>query len=1034
MKKLLLGVLMLFAMQAFAQSTHTVDFETPGVGADWEWVVDQNDDNPPVEFIANPVSGGINTSETVAKFIARQNGQPWALSFTDDDGQFTFDEDNSIVKIMVYKEVISNVAIKFEGLSPAIEIQESNTVTGEWEELTYDFSEQIGNTYSRIVIIPDLDFDPRPQDNIVYFDNLQVPDGEVTTLPEPTTVPPVPTQDPADVISIYTEVYDNIPGTNFNPFWGQSTIVTVDYEAAGNYTLKYENLNYQGTEFTSQDVSLYDYLHVDFWTPNSTTLDFYLISPGAETAYSLPIENETWVSVDIPLSEFVPPVDLSNVIQFKVVGNGTVYFDNWYFWKEGTPPGSDATLSDLQYNGTTVPGFSPNVLNYDVELPEGTTEVPTVTAITNDPDATYVVNDAPELPGTTEVVVTAEDGTTTLTYNINFTIAGPEPTTVPPIPPHAAEDVISIYSDAYEDVAGTNFNPFWGQSTIVTVDYEIAGNNTLMYENLNYQGTELVTLDVSEYDYFHVDFWTANSTDLGFFLISPGPQEKEYVFDIEPETWVSVDIPMEYFTPEVNLSDIIQFKVEGNGDIWFDNWYFWKEAGGTGTLSFYPQDGATDVPVDVSPTLTFSLPVEMADGNEITNGNIPSIVTFNETDAGGAPVPFTGEINAEKTAIILTPDNNLQNEQDYYVALNDVVIRYQGGDLIPAQSATFTTVAAPKPYLEADVQDNFEDDGWSTIPEWFFQDPDMGELPVVEDPTDPTNHVAEYDRSGEFEWTNAQFELEHRMDLSERNKFSISVYFPSSNDYSGDLTPTAALKLQDSQMGGNAWMTQTQVMHEVTEFDSWVDLEFDFSAVSDSTNYDKVVVQCGGEGHFFPGLFYFDDIYLMENQVQQNISLQLGYQFVSTGLSFENADMTAVCEELINNETLDFVRSSDGNMLRKIGPNWINNIGDWVTTEGYVFKMLSADALMVEGMAIDPQTPVSLEVGFFFISYLPENPMDAEIAMETVLDNMDFLRDSQGQMLRKVGPNWINNIGDLEPGQGYLIRMDNEDELVYPAK
>jgi len=76
-----------------------------------------------------------------------------------------------------------------------------------------------------------------------------------------------------------------------------------------------------------------------------------------------------------------------------------------------------------------------------------------------------------------------------------------------------------------------------------------------------------------------VDFWTSNSTDLGFFLISPGPVEKEYVFSISPETWVSVDIPLEYFVPPVNLAEIFQFKVEGNGDVWFDNWYFWKDTG-----------------------------------------------------------------------------------------------------------------------------------------------------------------------------------------------------------------------------------------------------------------------------------------------------------------------------------------------------------------------------------------------------------------------------------------------------------------------
>jgi len=31
----------------FAQNTHTIDFETGGVGADWNWTMAENDDNPP---------------------------------------------------------------------------------------------------------------------------------------------------------------------------------------------------------------------------------------------------------------------------------------------------------------------------------------------------------------------------------------------------------------------------------------------------------------------------------------------------------------------------------------------------------------------------------------------------------------------------------------------------------------------------------------------------------------------------------------------------------------------------------------------------------------------------------------------------------------------------------------------------------------------------------------------------------------------------------------------------------------------------
>jgi hypothetical protein len=419
---------MLVAFGAFAQSTHNIDFEPAGTGADWSWTMTENADNPPLEFVANPAIAGINTSATTAKFIARTGGNPWALCFTDGDGVFTFDATNSIVKIMVYKPTISDIGLKFEGFSGDFQILVPNTLINQWEEITFNFSAKIGSTYSRIVIIPDFTFAGRPVDNIIYFDNIQVPDGfTVPTLAEPTTVPPVPVQLAENVLSVYSEAYTNIPGTNFNPGWGQSTTVTVNYNAAGNNTLKYANLNYQGTQYTNQNVSGYEYLHVDFWTPNSTNLSFYLISPGNEKPYSLSITAETWVSVDIPLSHYVPPVNLADVFQFKVVGNGTVYFDNLYFWKNPAGAGTDASLSDLLVDGVTVPGFLPGVLSYSVELPSGTVTVPVVTATTTDPEAGYVVNDAAALPGTTEVVVTAADGTTIKTYSIEFTVAGIAP-------------------------------------------------------------------------------------------------------------------------------------------------------------------------------------------------------------------------------------------------------------------------------------------------------------------------------------------------------------------------------------------------------------------------------------------------------------------------------------------------------------------------------------------------------------------------------------------------------------------------------
>lgn len=168
----------------------------------------------------------------------------------------------------------------------------------------------------------------------------------------------------------------------------------------------------------------------------------------------------------------------------------------------------------------------------------------------------------------------------------------------------------------------------------------------------------------------------------------------------------------------------------------------------------------------------------------------------------------------------------------------------------------------PKPLSDDNVQDNFEDDGWGTLTGWVFQDPDMNPLVTTEDPVDSDNTVADYNRSGTFQYTNAQVELDHRMDLSERNKFELDVYFPSSNDYNGDLAATAAIKLQNSLYIENAWWTQTEIVQTVDVFDEWVTLLFEFDDASDNVDYDQIVIQLGGEGHWDPAQFYFDNLYL----------------------------------------------------------------------------------------------------------------------------------------------------------------------------
>ncbi|WP_295986374.1 T9SS type A sorting domain-containing protein [uncultured Algibacter sp.] len=85
----------------------------------------------------------------------------------------------------------------------------------------------------------------------------------------------------------------------------------------------------------------------------------------------------------------------------------------------------DASLSDLTQGGATIAGFTEIKTTYDIFLAEGTTVVPTIVATPNNPSATAAITAATSIPGTTTIIITAEDGTTTNNVSINFSIPAP---------------------------------------------------------------------------------------------------------------------------------------------------------------------------------------------------------------------------------------------------------------------------------------------------------------------------------------------------------------------------------------------------------------------------------------------------------------------------------------------------------------------------------------------------------------------------------------------------------------------------------
>jgi hypothetical protein len=155
-----------------------VTFETGEQGSTWTFTNFENGTDLSVgyEKVANPNTSGLNTSATVGKFIAKVAGATWAGCQSNGIGKFTLDPTNSTVKIMVYKTVISDVALKFAiaGGGSLGEIKVPNTKVNEWEELTFDFYNQIGKLESTDIVTMMIspDYRVRTTDDVSYFDNI----------------------------------------------------------------------------------------------------------------------------------------------------------------------------------------------------------------------------------------------------------------------------------------------------------------------------------------------------------------------------------------------------------------------------------------------------------------------------------------------------------------------------------------------------------------------------------------------------------------------------------------------------------------------------------------------------------------------------------------------------------------------------------------------------------------------------------------------------------------------------------------------
>ncbi|WP_419937191.1 hypothetical protein [Candidatus Palauibacter sp.] len=541
----------------------------------------------------------------------------------------------------------------------------------------------------------------------------------VTVAASPDGGPPAPTRSAENVISLFSDAYDDVTVDTWSAEWDQADAEDVQF--AGDNVKKYSNLNFAGIEFISApiDASAMSHLHFDLWTGDETAppaaFRVKLVDFGPNGAFGGDDDSEheialtaesglasrTWVSFDVPLTDFAGLAATSSLAQLIISGDpNTVYLDNIYFWGEGMPPPppppppapmepsepaptpeqdagdvislfsdayedvavetwsaewDQADVEDVQVAGdnmkkytnlvfagvtfTSAPVDASGMTHFHVDAwtPDPTAEPAalrlklvdfgpngvhdgggddsehevSLTAASTPALATgmwlsydLAFEELSGLAGRTSLAqfIISGDPNTLFVDNVYFYgESAPAPTEPPiaaPTPAAAAADVISLFSDAYEDVTVDTWSADWDQGDVA--DVEIDGNAAKMYSNVVFVGVEFTsaTVDASEMTHFHIDLWTADETaDPAAFRVKlvdfgangvhdGGGDDSEHELSLTAASdpslasgvWLSYDVSLSDFSGLAETGHLAQLIFSGDlGTFWIDNVYLRRD-------------------------------------------------------------------------------------------------------------------------------------------------------------------------------------------------------------------------------------------------------------------------------------------------------------------------------------------------------------------------------------------------------------------------------------------------------------------------
>jgi len=442
MKKITFLLSLLLCTLTYSQIVTNGNFQT-GTATPWYGnaanVVDLGGSN----FVnrAQILAAGAAFDVNLSQVVALTSGQTYQLSF------------------VAFTDATTGTRTMIAGLgqtgAPFAALTATPVLTATPQTFTYQFTINYGEAVTDRVL-----FDMGAATGFVFIDDVAViqvvntcnngvQDGTETGIdcggscpacvPVPLVAAPTPPNRPeADVISIYSGSYTNIPIAQWGPDWGPSSCRINDFPILGNAT-KVMDMNsgqvFGGIDFSPSkfNATSFTHFHLDYWIANplpvgqviSIKLSNHLggnVETSAIQHVPATLQGSQWVQIDVPLSSFIAAsapanFDRSAIAQIVITAARAdnnlpidIYLDNIYFHK-------NTVLGTSSFNASNIkmfPNPATNILNIEAAAIIERVSIYSILGqevISEVPNKELVTLDVAQLQSGVYVVRTTIDGT-----------------------------------------------------------------------------------------------------------------------------------------------------------------------------------------------------------------------------------------------------------------------------------------------------------------------------------------------------------------------------------------------------------------------------------------------------------------------------------------------------------------------------------------------------------------------------------------------------------------------------------------------